>query len=176
MNCTTGSFHFAFINQVIKILKIMVLSIDNKVFLLLSFYVKFKKPAQDSFFLTYFVLEWQILCQTHWIKCLIRPLVVILQRVPAFISWIRYMSFNYHTYRLLLKVQYDHAPCSFNVNDIDNGVKEVSAMIAMVFGYRLLAYISLRMKIPHGAWALSWSYYVMNKWRIFYHHLHSTAV
>ncbi|XP_010917903.1 ABC transporter G family member 22 [Elaeis guineensis] len=73
-------------------------------------------------------------------------------RVPAFISWVRYISFNYHTYRLLLKVQYDHTPSSLNVTDIDNGTKEVGAMVAMVFGYRLLAYISLRrMKIPNGA-------------------------
>ncbi|KAG1333886.1 ABC transporter G family member 22 [Cocos nucifera] len=74
------------------------------------------------------------------------------RRVPAFISWVRYISFNYHTYRLLLKVQYDHTPRSLIVPDIDNGIKEVGAMIAMVFGYRLLAYISLRqMKIPNGA-------------------------
>ncbi|XP_008790019.2 ABC transporter G family member 22 isoform X2 [Phoenix dactylifera] len=74
------------------------------------------------------------------------------KRVPAFISWVRYISFNYHTYRLLLKVQYDHIPRSSYVINLDNGVKEVGAMIAMVFGYRLLAYISLRrMKIPNGA-------------------------
>ncbi|XP_077240943.1 ABC-2 type transporter family protein isoform X2 [Tasmannia lanceolata] len=66
------------------------------------------------------------------------------KRVPVFISWMRYMSFNYHTYRLLLKVQYDHVPPSINGIHLDSGVKEVGAMIAMAFGYRLLAYISLR--------------------------------
>ncbi|MQL86844.1 hypothetical protein Taro_019376 [Colocasia esculenta] len=71
------------------------------------------------------------------------------KRVPVFISWIRYASFNYHTYRLLLKVQYDHIPPFLNVANMDNGVKEVCSMIAMIFGYRLLAYLSLRrMKLP----------------------------
>ncbi|XP_020103847.1 ABC transporter G family member 22 isoform X1 [Ananas comosus] len=64
--------------------------------------------------------------------------------VPLFISWIRYISFNYHTYRLLLKVQYNHVPPSINVSNLDNGAKEVAALIAMIFGYRLLAYVSLR--------------------------------
>ncbi|URD87076.1 ABC-2 type transporter [Musa troglodytarum] len=66
------------------------------------------------------------------------------KRVPAFISWLRFISFNYHSYRLLLKVQYDHVPPHLNVNHLDNGVKEVAAMIAMVFAYRFLAYVSLR--------------------------------
>jgi len=72
------------------------------------------------------------------------PFIVILQKVPVFISWIRYLSFNYYTYRLLLKVQYDHVPPFLRVGTLDSGYKEVAAMIAMVFGYRLLAYISLR--------------------------------
>ncbi|RWW39452.1 hypothetical protein BHE74_00055221 [Ensete ventricosum] len=66
------------------------------------------------------------------------------KRVPAFISWLRFISFNYHSYRLLLKVQYDHVPPHLNVDHLDNGVKEVAAMIAMVFAYRFLAYVSLR--------------------------------
>ncbi|ONK68828.1 uncharacterized protein A4U43_C05F16440 [Asparagus officinalis] len=66
------------------------------------------------------------------------------KRVPVFISWVRYLSFNYHTYRLLLKVQYNHVPPLLQVSNLDCGVKEVVAMIAMVFGYRLLAYIFLR--------------------------------
>ncbi|KAL4200420.1 hypothetical protein AMTRI_Chr03g56420 [Amborella trichopoda] len=66
------------------------------------------------------------------------------QGVPVFISWIRYISFNYHTYRLLLKVQYNHIFRSVNGVALDNGMKEAWAMIIMVFSYRLLAYISLR--------------------------------
>ncbi|KAJ6852276.1 ABC transporter G family member 22 [Iris pallida] len=70
------------------------------------------------------------------------------KKVPVFISWIRYLSFNYHTYRLLLKVQYNHMPPSLSAGNLDNSASEVLAMIAMVFGYRLLAYISLRMMEP----------------------------
>ncbi|KAK1257521.1 ABC transporter G family member 22 [Acorus gramineus] len=73
-------------------------------------------------------------------------------RVPVFISWIRYLSFNYHTYRLLLRVQYDRVPPSIHGITMGNGMTEVLTMIAMVFGYRLIAYISLRrMKLQSGA-------------------------
>ncbi|XP_074581653.1 ABC transporter G family member 22-like [Curcuma longa] len=72
------------------------------------------------------------------------------KRVPAFISWLRYLSFNYYSYRLLLKVQYDRLPPSFDIEKLDNGIKEVAVMIGMVFAYRFLAYISLRrMKLPN---------------------------
>ncbi|CAN7069314.1 unnamed protein product [Brassica rapa subsp. trilocularis] len=70
------------------------------------------------------------------------------KKVPVFISWIRYLSFNYHTYKLLLKVQYKDFAQSINGMRIDNGLTEVVALVAMIFGYRLLAYLSLRqMKI-----------------------------
>ncbi|KAI3447383.1 hypothetical protein Pfo_004048 [Paulownia fortunei] len=74
------------------------------------------------------------------------------QNVPVFISWLRYLSFNYHTYKLLLKVQYEHISHSINGVRIDNGYKEVGVLAAMVVGYRLLAYLSLRrMKLHLGA-------------------------
>ncbi|XP_050226949.1 ABC transporter G family member 22-like isoform X1 [Mercurialis annua] len=66
------------------------------------------------------------------------------KKVPIFIAWIRYLSFNYHTYKLLLKVQYEDMSPPVNGMEIGNGVLEVSVLVAMVFGYRLLAYISLR--------------------------------
>uniref|UniRef100_A0A1J3CRQ5 ABC transporter G family member 22 n=1 Tax=Noccaea caerulescens TaxID=107243 RepID=A0A1J3CRQ5_NOCCA len=70
------------------------------------------------------------------------------KKVPVFISWIRYISFNYHTYKLLIKVQYQDFAQSINGMRIDNGMTEVVALVAMIFGYRLLAYLSLRqMKI-----------------------------
>lgn len=76
----------------------------------------------------------------------------MLQKVPIFISWIRYLSFNYHTFKLLLKVQYEHITPTIKGMRIDNGIIEVSALVAMVFGYRLLAYLSLRrMKLQSGA-------------------------
>ncbi|XP_061372104.1 ABC transporter G family member 22 isoform X2 [Gastrolobium bilobum] len=74
------------------------------------------------------------------------------KKVPIFISWIRYISFNYHTYKLLLKVQYEHITPSINGIKIDSCFTEVAALITMVFGYRLLAYLSLRwMKLQAGA-------------------------
>lgn len=77
---------------------------------------------------------------------------MILQNVPVFISWLRYLSFNYHTYKLLLKVQYEHISHSINGVQIDDGYKEVGVLGAMVIGYRLLAYLSLRrMKLQPGA-------------------------
>ncbi|KAM3690250.1 hypothetical protein ACB098_09G110400 [Castanea mollissima] len=76
--------------------------------------------------------------------------IVAAQRVPIFISWIRYMSFNYHTYKLLLKVQYEDITPTINGMRIDNGLTEVSALVAMVFGYRLLAYLSLRRMKPQS--------------------------
>ncbi|XP_038903752.1 ABC transporter G family member 22 isoform X4 [Benincasa hispida] len=74
------------------------------------------------------------------------------QKVPVFVAWIRYLSFNYHTYKLLLKVQYNNIIPAVNGMKMDNGVVEVTALIAMVFGYRLLAYISLRrMRLHSGS-------------------------
>lgn len=54
------------------------------------------------------------------------------------------MSFNYHTYKLLVKVQYEEIMQDVNGEEIVSGLKEVSALVAMIIGYRLLAYLSLR--------------------------------
>ncbi|XP_050383419.1 ABC transporter G family member 22 isoform X9 [Argentina anserina] len=74
------------------------------------------------------------------------------KKVPVFISWIRYMSFNYHTYKLLLKVQFEDITPTINGSRTDCSLTGVGALVAMVFGYRLLAYLSLRrMKLHAGA-------------------------
>ncbi|PUZ42772.1 hypothetical protein GQ55_9G608800 [Panicum hallii var. hallii] len=74
------------------------------------------------------------------------------KRVPPFISWLRYLSFNYHTYRLLLKVQYDPVPDILTTTKhIDNGATEVAALVAMIIGYRVLAYLSLRRVKAQGS-------------------------
>ncbi|XP_042490907.1 ABC transporter G family member 22-like [Macadamia integrifolia] len=64
--------------------------------------------------------------------------------VPVFASWIRYISYNYHTYRLLLKVQYNHITPAINGMKLASGLTEVVALVIMAFGYRILAYLSLR--------------------------------
>ncbi|CAH1452256.1 unnamed protein product [Lactuca virosa] len=66
------------------------------------------------------------------------------KNVPVFISWLSYLSFNYHTYRLLLKVQYEHISSVIEGIELDSGLKEVGALAAMAVGYRILAYLSLR--------------------------------
>ncbi|KAL8109933.1 ABC transporter G family member 22-like isoform X2 [Apium graveolens] len=66
------------------------------------------------------------------------------KNVPIFISWLRYLSFNYHAYRLLLKVQYEDMTQTIDNVEIDSGITEVCTLAAMIFGYFLLAYISLR--------------------------------
>ncbi|KAK6115042.1 hypothetical protein DH2020_007311 [Rehmannia glutinosa] len=78
----------------------------------------------------------------------------LISQVPPFISWIRYVSLNYHTYRLLLKIQYScHGGSSESVicespfikaQRLDYGGTEIGAMLMMVIGYRLLTYILLR--------------------------------
>ncbi|GMH26573.1 hypothetical protein Nepgr_028416 [Nepenthes gracilis] len=66
------------------------------------------------------------------------------RNIPMFIAWLRYISFNYYTYRLLLKVQYGHIPPAVHAVKIGSGLIEVAALVAMIFGYRLLAYVALR--------------------------------
>ncbi|KAI3464637.1 hypothetical protein Pfo_021300 [Paulownia fortunei] len=77
-----------------------------------------------------------------------------IKKVPPFMSWIRYVSLNYHTYRLLLKIQYSclggpsgSAICDshfIKAQKLDYGGTEVGAMLVMIIGYRLLTYIFLR--------------------------------
>ncbi|KAB2603597.1 ABC transporter G family member 22-like [Pyrus ussuriensis x Pyrus communis] len=79
-----------------------------------------------------------------------------IKKVPSNVSWIRYISFNYHSYRLLLKIQYGcpsrsgtsgNETCESQLIKelrLDSGVTEVGAMIVMIIGYRLLAYLFLR--------------------------------
>ncbi|XP_077235610.1 ABC transporter G family member 22-like [Tasmannia lanceolata] len=84
------------------------------------------------------------------------------QSVPAFVLWIRYISFNYHTYRLLLKIQYScsgpgsgSVPCKspfVKGLELGSGGGEAAALIAMIFVYRFLTYLFLRnMKLRSAA-------------------------
>ncbi|KAJ8541532.1 hypothetical protein K7X08_002348 [Anisodus acutangulus] len=66
------------------------------------------------------------------------------QEVPAFMSWVRNISINYHTYRLLLKIQYNSLTSSNHGKGTESSGVEVGAMLVMVVGYRMLAYFLLR--------------------------------
>ncbi|KAH6824080.1 ABC-2 type transporter family protein [Perilla frutescens var. hirtella] len=75
-----------------------------------------------------------------------------INKVPPFMHWIRYVSLNYHTYKLLLRIQYScngHGSVICNSPFVkaqgrDHAGIEVGAMLVMIIGYRLLTYILLR--------------------------------
>ncbi|XP_027337454.1 ABC transporter G family member 26-like [Abrus precatorius] len=85
------------------------------------------------------------------------------QHIPKFMGWLKYLSFMYYGFRLLLKVQYSgdqlydceskrgcrtlqSSPTFDNVN-LKGGLKEVWILLAMALCFRLLAYFCLRRRI-----------------------------
>ncbi|CAO2145791.1 unnamed protein product [Urochloa humidicola] len=68
--------------------------------------------------------------------------------VPGFMVWAKYTSFTYYCYRLLIVVQYGgHLRRMLPPEEVDGEVGTgacVAALVAMFFGYRLLAYLALR--------------------------------
>ncbi|KAL1533798.1 ABC transporter G member 25 [Salvia divinorum] len=87
-------------------------------------------------------------------------------RVPLFVSWTKYASTTFYTYRLLISVQYgdgesissmlgcsstrrlhETSTCRFVHEDITGQIHpalSVGIMVIMFVGYRLLAYLALR--------------------------------
>ncbi|XP_039052054.1 ABC transporter G family member 14-like [Hibiscus syriacus] len=79
------------------------------------------------------------------------------QQIPAFIVWLKYLSYSYYCYKLLLGVQYkeEYYECSkgiwCSVGDLpaiksvglNNLWIDVCIMALMLVGYRLIAYIAL---------------------------------
>ncbi|KAL5539617.1 hypothetical protein UlMin_042303 [Ulmus minor] len=80
------------------------------------------------------------------------------QHIPWFIVWLKYLSYSYYCYKLLLGVQYnndDYYECSQGVlckvtdfppiksMGLDNLWMDVCVMALMLLGYRLLAYLAL---------------------------------
>ncbi|KAI4294987.1 hypothetical protein MLD38_040731 [Melastoma candidum] len=82
------------------------------------------------------------------------------QKVPQFISWIRYFSISHYTYKLLLGSQFDqHStyPCKTNPTGwclvgeypavhkvgLDGYAVAAIALGVMLIGYRLIAYLAL---------------------------------
>lgn len=68
--------------------------------------------------------------------------------VPGFMVWAKYTSFTYYCYRLLIAVQYGgHLRRLLPPEAVDGEAGPgacVAALVAMFFGYRLLAYLALR--------------------------------
>ncbi|KAI3996033.1 hypothetical protein MKX01_037530 [Papaver californicum] len=82
-----------------------------------------------------------------------------IRNVPSLVAWIKYLSHNYYVYKLLLGSQYkndDLYPCGPNVScrvgrnptikkvGLGNEVISVVALVLMLVGYRVIAYIALK--------------------------------
>lgn len=87
-----------------------------------------------------------------------------IQHIPPFIGWLKYISFSHYCYKLLVSVQYranEVYECGLGVRcmvwefpaikylGIDNSGLDVGVLILMFVGYRLVAYLALRMGQPH---------------------------
>ncbi|XP_057725510.1 ABC transporter G family member 26-like [Arachis stenosperma] len=85
------------------------------------------------------------------------------QHIPKFMQWMKYLSFMYYGFRLLLKVQYSgdqlyecesiggcrtlQSSPSFDTVNLKGGLQEVWVLIAMALCFRFLAYFCLRRNI-----------------------------
>ncbi|KAJ8635712.1 hypothetical protein MRB53_009979 [Persea americana] len=86
-----------------------------------------------------------------------------IQHIPSFMQWLKYTSFLYYGYRLLLKVQYSgeqfyeceskdgcrslqNSP-SFGTVKLNGDLREVWILMVMAVTYRLSAYLCLRKRI-----------------------------
>ncbi|XP_051151555.1 ABC transporter G family member 14-like [Andrographis paniculata] len=82
------------------------------------------------------------------------------RQIPPFIAWLKYLSYSYYCYRLLLGIQYrdnDFYPCReeqhlrcpvadyppIKAVGLDRHWVDVAAMALMLVGYRFLAYLAL---------------------------------
>ncbi|CAN6201160.1 unnamed protein product [Urochloa humidicola] len=87
------------------------------------------------------------------------------QHIPAFVAWLKYVSFMHYGFNLLLKAQYHghlafdcgggggrgcrplQSSPTFDTVDLDGGMSEVWILLAMGVAYRLLAYFCLLRRI-----------------------------
>ncbi|KAF7815999.1 ABC transporter G family member 26 [Senna tora] len=85
------------------------------------------------------------------------------QHIPVFMRWLKYLSFMYYGFRLLLKVQYSgdemydceskggcrplQSSPSFDTVNLKGGFKEVWVLFAMALSFRFFAYLCLRRRI-----------------------------
>ncbi|XP_044488294.1 ABC transporter G family member 21 [Mangifera indica] len=87
-----------------------------------------------------------------------------IQHIPPFIAWLKYISFSYYCYKLLLGVQYsvnEVYECGLGMHcrvmefpaikylGLNNLWWDVAALTIMLVGYRVLAYAALKMGQPH---------------------------
>ncbi|KAL0396847.1 UNVERIFIED_CONTAM: ABC transporter G family member 21 [Sesamum calycinum] len=87
-----------------------------------------------------------------------------IQHIPPFIDWLKYVSFSHYCYKLLVGVQYspnEVYDCGLGYGcravdfpaikylGIDHMGFDVVALMLMLVGYRLLAYVALRFGLHH---------------------------
>lgn len=87
-----------------------------------------------------------------------------IQHIPAFIAWLKYVSFSHYCYKLLIGVQYSKNEvyeCGSGLHcgvmdyegirclGIGNLWWDVATLAIMLVGYRVLAYVALRIGEPH---------------------------
>ncbi|KAF9674154.1 hypothetical protein SADUNF_Sadunf10G0098100 [Salix dunnii] len=87
-----------------------------------------------------------------------------IQHIPPFIAWLKYISFSHYCYKLLVGIQYSATEvydCGLQMHcrvmdfpavkylGLDNMLWDAAALTIMLVGYRVLAYVALRMGEPH---------------------------
>ncbi|XP_028768621.1 ABC transporter G family member 21 isoform X2 [Neltuma alba] len=88
-----------------------------------------------------------------------------IQKIPSFIAWLKYISFSHYCYKLLVGVQYEEnevyeCGSGFHCRVMDfpaikclGGLAhlwaDVAALCVMLIGYRVVAYVALRIRQPH---------------------------
>ncbi|KAI3433262.1 ABC transporter domain-containing protein [Psidium guajava] len=87
-----------------------------------------------------------------------------IQHIPCFIAWLKYVSFSHYCYKLLVEVQYsvdEVYECgggklcrvvdfpAISCLGLNHMCWDVAALAIMLVGYRLFAYIALRVGQPH---------------------------
>ncbi|GFP78589.1 ABC transporter g family member 9 [Phtheirospermum japonicum] len=150
------------------------------VFFTITYWMAGLKPTPGSFFSGLFVLLYSVLCsqglglaigaavmdqKSATILGSVIMLTFLLasgyyvQNVPAFISWIKYISISQYTFKLLLRSQYEPGetyPCGMDgktclvedfpsVKPVGLGGQAIAviALAIMIVGYRLIAYLAL---------------------------------
>ncbi|KAK4493225.1 hypothetical protein RD792_017905 [Penstemon davidsonii] len=149
------------------------------IFFIITYWMAGLNPKAGSFFSGLFVLLFSVLCTqglglavgavvmdtksasalgSILILVFLLPCGYYVQHVPVFIRWIKYISINQYSYKLLLLSQYKRGEtymCGDNktclVEDfpiiktvgLDGLATSIIALTIMLVGYRLIAYIAL---------------------------------
>ncbi|RZC74772.1 hypothetical protein C5167_050254 [Papaver somniferum] len=154
------------------------------IFVAITYWMGGLKPSPLNFILTLFIILFNVLVsqglglvlgailmdvKQETTLASVTMLVFLLaggyyiQHIPRFIAWLKYTSFSYYCYKLLIGVQYtdkDIYECGFGkqckvlefppIEHLGLSYKgwDIFALILMLVGYRLLAYLALKNGLP----------------------------